>query len=73
MRLVEDWKKIVRRAWSIKFAILTLFAALLEVVLPAFTSVVPIGVMAGLAAVSSLLSALTRVLQQQGFHDDPQK
>lgn len=73
MKLVEDWKRVANQAWSIKFAALSLIASLLEVMLPMFTRSIPPGTMAGLAALSGLLSGLSRVFQQQGMRDDPKK
>lgn len=73
MRLIDDWDKVLQRAWSVKFAILTLVAATLEALLPFLTAVVPAGIFATVAVASSLLTVVSRLLQQQGIRDDPQK
>lgn len=68
--LVDDWVKVLKKAWSVKFAALSAVASALEVGLPFFTDVVPAGVFAKLAALSAVLTIVSRVVSQMGMHDE---
>ncbi len=67
MTLIDNASQILRKAWSVKMALLTTLFAVLEVVLPAIAPVVPPGVMAGLAAFTSIGAVVVRVLKQNGI------
>lgn len=66
MKLIDDWKLILAKAWSVKFNIASaLFGGLevgVQLVQPAS---VPDGLFAGFAAVVSILAVGARVLAQK--------
>lgn len=70
MILVEDWKKILTKAWSVKFNILAILLGAAEAILPMFESAVPRGVFAMLSAVAAGASLTARILSQKEFRDD---
>ena len=66
MKLVEDWDKILKKAWSVKFSVLAALLGGMEVAVQLVKPAgVPDGVFAGFAACVSVASTLVRVLQQQ--------
>lgn len=67
MRLKSDWRFILRRAWSVRFAVLAGLFSAAEMVLPFFAHELPRGLFAVLAAASSIGSLVTRLLTQKGF------
>jgi hypothetical protein len=74
MQLLDDWKTIISKAWSVKFNIA---AALLGGVEVAAQFIEPTGVPAGLfaaiAAVVSMLAVGARVMAQQEITNVPAK
>ncbi len=64
MTLIEDFKLVLLRAWSIRLAALTAVFAVSEAVLPLFTSVVPPRTMAILAAISACGTIVARIMNQ---------
>lgn len=74
MDLIEDWDKVLKRAWSVKFNIAaTLFGAAEVVVALVQPASIPNGVFAGIAAGISILSNVSRVMAQEELSDAPTK
>lgn len=69
-RLIPTWRKTLRHAWSIRFAILAGFFSTSEVVLAYFPDSLPRGTMAGLAGISSFGALISRFLMQRNMRDD---
>lgn len=70
--LVEDWRRILRKAWSIKLVILAAIMSGLEVALgfaDASLLGMPRGVFAALAGVVSLLALPARLIAQRSMQD----
>lgn len=66
MTLVDDWKAILAKAWSVKFNIMaTLFGAAEVIVALAQPAGIPNGVFAGIAACISIAANVSRVLAQK--------
>jgi hypothetical protein len=66
MKLVEDWDKILTKAWSVKFAILAALMSGVEVAVQMVKPAsIPDGVFAGIATMVSVMATLARVLHQQ--------
>lgn len=66
MELVEDWKAILSKAWSVKFNIAaTLFGAAEVVVALVQPASIPHGVFAAIAAVISIGANVSRVMAQK--------
>ena len=66
LELIEDWRAVMTRAWSMKFSILAAILGGLEVgvqyVQPAG---IPNGVFAGIASAVSLSAAVARLVAQR--------
>jgi hypothetical protein len=74
VKLVDDWKAVLAKAWSVKFNIAaTLFGAGEVVVALVQPASIPNGIFAGIAAVISILSNVSRVLAQKELSDGPVK
>lgn len=66
MRLIEDWDKVLRKAWSVKFSILAALLGGAEVAVQLVKPAgIPDGAFAGIAAAVSIGATLARLLQQQ--------
>jgi hypothetical protein len=64
MKLIEDWRTVLRRAWSIRLVLLAALLGGIEVVLPLFSDAAPRHVFALLSIVVSLGAAVARVMAQ---------
>lgn len=64
MNLIEDWRRILRYAWSLRLAILAGAFSAAEAILPLFTDAMPRGVFAMLSALAAIGSAVARVIPQ---------
>lgn len=67
MRLDQQWKLIVRKAWSIRLAIIAALLSGLEVVVPMFGDVIPRNTFAALSFVVAVSAAVARVVAQKDF------
>lgn len=62
--LLEDWRRIARRAWSIRLSIVAAVFTAAEVVVPLFGDVLPRGVFVLLAFIASIGAAVARLVVQ---------
>ena len=62
--LLDDWRKIARRAWSIRLSIVAAIFTAAEVVVPLFGDVLPRGVFVLLAFSASIGAAIARLVAQ---------
>ena len=65
MRLIEDWRHVLKHAWSIRFIVLAALLSGVELVLPMISDVVSRGVFAALTLVVSVAAAIARLVTQQ--------
>ena len=68
MELLPDWKRIARRAWSIRLSIIAAMLSGAEVVLPLFIGVLPRNLFASLSFVVVVGAAVARVVSQPRMH-----
>lgn len=68
MELLPDWKNIVRKAWSIRLAIVAALFSGAEVVLPLFVDVLPRNLFASLSFIAVVGAAVARVVSQPRMH-----
>jgi hypothetical protein len=68
MELLPDWKRIARRAWSIRLSIIAAMLSGAEVVLPLFIDVLPRNLFASLSFVAVVGAAVARVVSQPRMH-----
>ncbi|MBU3577562.1 hypothetical protein [Polynucleobacter sp. UK-Kesae-W10] len=64
MKLIDDWKTVAVKAWSMRLALLSATFSGAEVALPYFNGIVPPGTFAVLALVISVGAALSRLVHQ---------
>jgi hypothetical protein len=67
MRLLSDWREIVRKAWSIRLILLAALLSGVEVVLPFFSRSMPHGVFAGLSFVAVSGAFVARIMAQRNL------
>lgn len=71
MRLVENWRLLLRRAWSVRLMLLAGVLSGAEVVLPLVCAdVLPVGVFAGLSFLVTAGAMVARVVAQDGVHNE---
>lgn len=64
MNLIDDAAQVLRRAWSIRLALLSAVFSFAEAVLPFFTDFVPPRLMAGLAVFTAIGATIARLVAQ---------
>lgn len=64
MRLLDDWPRLIRRAWSVRLAILAAGLSAVEFALPFVAPERPSGWFAVAAALVSLAAAGARIVAQ---------
>ena len=67
--LLDDWRRVARRAWSIRLSIVAAIFTAAEVVVPLFGDVLPRGVFVLLAFSASIGAAIARVVAQPGMRE----
>ncbi len=65
LRLYDNWRDIVRRAWSIRFMLLAGLLSGVEVVLPFFADAFPRGAFAALSGLSVGAAFVARLVAQR--------
>ena len=68
LSLLDDWRKIARRAWSVRLSIVAAIFTAAEVVVPLFGDVLPRGVFVLLAFSASIGAAIARLAAQPEMH-----
>ncbi len=66
--LLDDWRKIARRAWSVRLSIVAAIFTAAEVVVPLCGDVRPRGAFVLLAFAASVGAAITRLVAQPEMH-----
>jgi predicted benzoate:H+ symporter BenE len=67
VRVHEDWRRILTRAWSMRFTALAGVFSGLVVLAPYLAPRVPFAVFAGFAIAANLGAGITRLLSQKEF------
>lgn len=68
MHLLPDWKRILKRAWSVRFSVLAACFTAAEIVMPVFSDILPRVVFVLLAFAASIGAAVARVIAQPEMH-----
>lgn len=66
--LLDNWRCVLRRAWSIRFSLLAAAFTAAEVVVPLFGDVLPRGLFVLLAFVASIGATVARIVAQPEMH-----
>lgn len=64
MRLIEDWRHVLKHAWSIRFIVLAALLSGVEIVLPMFGDTMPRGLFAVLTLIVTVAAAVARLIPQ---------
>ena len=74
MRLIADWKRVIKKAWSIRLMILAGFLSGAEIILPFYADAIPRGVFASLTMLAVSGAFVARLVAQREFeHGDRQQ
>jgi hypothetical protein len=65
MKLYENWKEILRKAWSIRLAVLATLFSVLQAVVPIYADILPRDVFALLTIVSTVGVIVARLVFQE--------
>ena len=66
--LLENWRQVLRRAWSIRFSVLAAAFTAAEGVVPLFGDILPRGVFVLLAFATSIGATVARIVAQPEMH-----
>ena len=67
--LLDDWRRVLQRAWSIRFSLLAAAFTAAEVVLPFLGDLLPRGLFVLLAFAASLGATVARLVAQPKMHE----
>lgn len=70
MKLVDDWKRITRKAWSFRLTVLAAGLAGAEMALPYVSDLFPPRVFLALSMAVTVGAAISRIVAQPKMHDD---
>jgi len=70
MKLLDEWKLLLKRAWSVRLAVLAGFLSGVEIVLPLFQPEFPRGIFAGLSILASTAAMVARIVAQPRMRDE---
>ena len=65
LKAVPEWRRVIRKAWSIRLSILAGLFAGVDALLPVFSDAVPRWVFAALCIVASIGSIVSRLIAQE--------
>lgn len=68
--VVPDWKRVLRKAWSIRLMLVAGLLTGCETILPLYQDSIPRGTFAVLSMLVTVFAIVARVVAQKGMHDD---
>jgi hypothetical protein len=66
--LLPNWKTIIRRAWSIRLAMLAALLSGIEIVLPFYADAFPRNIFAAMSFVATAAAVVARIIAQPEIH-----
>ncbi|MEJ5083871.1 DUF7940 domain-containing protein [Ochrobactrum sp. MYb379] len=71
MKLVADWRHVLRKAWSVRLILLAGLLTGIEVALPLLGDAYPLptGMFAGLSLIVTMAAFAMRLVSQKAFRD----
>lgn len=72
MRLLSDWKRVIRKAWSMRLMALAVVLTAVETALPFFSDTIPRGIFAALSGLVIVGGMASRILVQKDLQDGKQ-
>lgn len=67
MKLITDWQKIIKKAWSIRLLVIAGLLSGVEIILPLFVESFPRGLFAVLSFAFTAAAFVARIVAQKGF------
>lgn len=65
MKMIPEWRRIIKRAWSIRLMLIAGLLSGLEVALPFFADSMPRGVFAAASGVTVMAAFVARLIAQK--------
>ena len=69
MKLIDDWKKILKKAWSVRLLVIAGLLSGVEIILPLLVDSFPRGLFAVLSFVFTAAAFVARIVAQKGFEN----
>lgn len=69
MKLIHNWRELLRKAWSLRLMFLAAILSGVEVALPFFAESVPRGAFALLSALTVAAAFVARLVAQRGLDE----
>lgn len=69
MRLIENWRDVLRKAWSMRLMLLAALLSGVEIVLPLFHEALPRGLFAVLSFLAVAGAFVARLVAQKGLSE----
>lgn len=70
MKLVSDWRRVLRRAWSIRLVLLAGVLSAIEVTLPFLEPRFPPGIFAAASGLAAGAAFVARLVAQKGLKNE---
>ena len=70
MQLKEDWKKIIKKAWSVRLVAVSAVFSAAEVVIPLYGDLLPRDTFAIISVIACMGAIIARVIAQKDLHDE---
>lgn len=70
MRLAQDWRRIAKKAWSFRLALLAGALGGVEIALPLFSESFPKHVFLGLSVMTTVGAAVARIVAQPKMQNE---
>lgn len=69
MKLIDNWRDVLRKAWSLRLMFLAAILSGVEVVLPFFSEAIPRGLFAVLSFLTVAGAFVARLIAQKGLSE----
>lgn len=69
MKLIDNWRDVLRRAWSMRLMVLAALLSGAEIVLPLFSEALPRGLFAVLSFLTVAGAFVARLVAQKGLSE----
>lgn len=71
MKLIWNWKQVIKKGWSVRFIALTGILTGCEMALPMFSDMIPRNLFLALALLTSIGALWARIVMQRNVHTWP--
>lgn len=69
MKLIENWRRVLKAAWSLRLMVLAAVLSGLEIILPLFSEALPRGLFAALSFVTVAGAFIARLVVQKDLNE----